>query len=732
MDKKAEKKGYFLLFVSLIILISLFSCMNKNSSDVDIIKNFDIAEKIFPTRHIDATAPKQNNHFISGWYAPEEKRRWAQTDASTLSFCTTELNDIELEIKCRSIKLESKEKQTIKIFLNSNYLKTIKLEPMFAIYRVGLPHTHLIRGKNIVAFKYKFTKRPKKVSLPSGKRSLSAAFKYFKFIYPAAKKIGPHKALLQKNEEKIFQQPGSLFLYYTKVPASGELKVNISRLSGSIEAHLEISSEESQAKHIVFNKKGKKTISLKDFSEQYVKLSFFSKSRDRQRYSPKDFVVWSGINISRPVRKSKTNQELSAFQKKLRSGRFDIVYIILDAFHAEHASLYGYNRKTTPFLSEIGGRGIVFKNFFANSPYTLASTGTLFTSRFSHEHGLIDNDTKLSSSISTLPEILSEHAISTYLITELSWFSGSWGLTRGFSEIFFNKRRIKYTAALENIYSSEGADKQKFIYIHAFPPHAPYLPPKKFRIFYPSETGLISPTPQNFKKIENGEIKANQDLLDFIEAMYDANILYADSIAREVYDFFKNNNLLEKTIIIITSDHGDACKMQHGKLGHNSTLFAEMTHIPFVMILPGGFDLKHIFIQNPSSVVDVPQTILDILGIDNDYGFKGRSFLPDILSPDEKSSYVFLENFSGRREQKAIRDFQYKYILSLKAEMLFEIGSDPAEKINLQSKRPNISGYFQQLIRHHFRQGISETEKVDLQKVDKEILRKLKTLGYIK
>jgi len=713
------------IFISLIILISLFSCRNENSANVDIIKNFDIAEKFFSTRHIDANAPTQNSHFISGWAPPKEERRWAHTDTSTLSFCTTELNDIDLEIKCRPIKLESKEKQTIKIFLNSSYLKTIKLEPMFSVYRVGLPHIHLIRGKNILTFKYKLTKRPKKVSIP-------AAFKYFKFIYPASKKIGPHKALLQKNEGKIFQQPGSLFLYYTKVPASGELKVNISRLSGNIEAHLEVSSEESQAKHVIFNKKGKKAISLKDFSEQYVKLSFFSKSRDRQRYSPKDFVVWSGINISRPVRKSKTNQELSAFQKKLRSGRFDIVYIVLDAFHAEHASLYGYSRETTPFLSKIGGQGVVFKNFFANSPYTLASTGTLFTSRFSHEHGLIDNDTKLNSSISTLPEILSKHAISTSLITELAWFSGSWGLTRGFTEIFFNKRRIKYTEALENIYSSEGVDKQKFIYIHAYPPHAPYLPPKKFRVFYPSETELISPTPQNFRKIEKGEIKANQDLLDYIEAMYDANILYADSIAREVYDFFKNHSRLEKTIMIFTSDHGDACKMQHGKLGHNSTLFAEMTHIPFVMVLPEGFNLKHIFVQNPSSVVDVPLTILDILGIDNDYGFKGRSFLPDVLSPDEKSSYVFLENLSGRREQKAIRDFQYKYILSPKAEMLFEIGSDPSEKINLWRKKPYTSGYFHQLIRHHFRQGIDETERVDLQKVDKEILKKLKTLGYIK
>ena len=732
MYKKAEKKRYFLLFISLIILISLLHCRNENSANLDIIENFDIAEKIFPTSYIDATDPKQNNHFISGWYTPKKKRRWAHTDTSTLSFCTTELNDIELEIKCRFLRLESKEKQKIEIFLNANYLKTIKLEPMFAIYKISLPHTHLIRGKNILTFKYKFTERPKKVSLPAGKRSFSVAFEYFKFISPATKKMSPHKPLLQKNEGKIYQQQGSLFLYYTKVPASGELKVNISRLSGNSEAHLEISSEESQNKHIIFNKRGKKTISLQDFSEQYVKLSFFLKSRERQRYSPKDFVVWSGINISRPVRKSKTSQQLSALQKKLRTGRFDIVYIIFDAFHAGHSSLYGYKRETTPFLREIAGQGIVFKNFFANSPYTLASTGTLFTSRFSHEHGLIDSETKLNSSISTLPEILSKHAISTYLITELAWFSGSWGLTRGFTKIFFNKHQIKYTAALENIYSSEGADKQKFIYIHAFPPHAPYLPPKKFRIFYPSENELVSPTPQNFKKLENGEIKANRDVLDFIEGMYDANILYADSIAREVYDFFNNNKLIEKTIIIITSDHGDACKMQHGKLGHNSTLFEEMTHIPFVMILPEGFNLKHIFIQNPSSVVDVPQTILDILGIDNDYGFKGRSFLPDVLSPDEKSSYVFLENFSGRREQKAIRDFQYKYILSLKDEMLFEIGSDPSEKINLRSKRPNISGYFHQLIRHHFRQDISETEKVDLQKVDKEILRKLKTLGYIK
>jgi arylsulfatase A-like enzyme len=251
-------------------------------------------------------------------------------------------------------------------------------------------------------------------------------------------------------------------------------------------------------------------------------------------------------------------------------------------------------------------------------------------------------------------------------------------------------------------------------------------------VFPKPENISFIPNPQNFRKIESGEIKATDDLLDYIESMYDANVLYADSLAQSIYDFFKNNNLLEKTILIFTSDHGDASRMQHGKFGHNTTLFQEMIHIPFIMVFPENLGLSGIRPQIPASVVDASATVLKLFAISDDYGFKGKSLLPFIFSPELKDSQVFLENLSGSWDQKGIIDYPYKFISSPKNEMLFDLQNDYSEKVNLLSELPGAAGYFRQLIKVYSSGKKMESEKIDLEKIDKETRERLKSLGYIK
>jgi len=698
----------------------------------DLLEDFDISEHIYGTRYIDAADPKNEPLFISGWHKPEMDFRWAQGKKSTLLFDAAQVHGLNLEMECRSVKSTDNQNQKIEVFLNSKKIKSIEPGTSFDVYHILLPDDLMEIGKNTLTFAYQLTERPSSSLGTQDQRSLSAAFKYFKFTRPGEEAVKTPEPLIQKKSGEIIHFPESAFTFYLKPSGPEELETEISRLPRNIKAHIKISSDKGVFRHIHFKKAGSKKIALKGLSDQYVKIAFYLETKRKSAYSSQDFAVWSGIRILEPVKKTGVSPELAELYKELHTGKFDIVYVALDAFHAKHSSLYGYRRNTTPFLKKAGEQGIVFQNFYANSPYTLASTGTLLTSRYSHEHGLIEKDTRIHSTLPHLTEILSSRSVSSFLITGQPWFSKGWGLSEGFTRLYYNRYKIIFTEALTDIYAHDHKNQQKFIYIHLHPPHSPYLPPKKFRIFPAPDNISFSPTPQNFRKIETGEIKATDDLLDYIESMYDANVLYADSLAEKIYDFFKENKLLGNTIFIFTSDHGDACKMQHGKFGHNTTLFQEMVHIPFIMIFPKKLAVPPSSPQIPASVVDVPVTLLELFGITDSNGLHGKTLLPFILSPEQTSSHVFLENLSGGRQQKSIVEHRYKFISTKNQDMLFDLLNDYQEKTNLVFEMPSAAGYFRELIRSYSGGQVFESEKIDLEKIDKETRERLKSLGYIK
>ncbi len=720
-------------------LVFIFSCCGKPGPEKtasktrvskNLLEDFNISEQVYGTRYIDAADPENEPFFISGWHTPEKNFRWAHGKQSIILFDAVQTRSLNLEMECRSVKSEAN--QTMTIFLNTKKIKTIELGSSYDIYNILLPDDLIKIGKNTLTFTFQLAERPSSSLDTEDRRLLSAAFKYFKFSRPGKEAAETPEPLIQKKSGEIIHFPESAFVFYLKPSGPEELETEISRLSGNIKAHIKISSDQGIIKHIHFKKPGLNKIDLGGFSGQYVKIAFYLETKRNSAYSSQDFVVWSGIKILEPVKKSEASPELVALYEELYKGKFDIVYVVLDAFHAKHSSLYGYHRNTTPFLKKAGEQGIVFQNFYANSPYTLASTGTLLTSRYSHEHGLIEKDTKINTGLPKLTDILCSHSVSSFLITGQPWFSKGWGLSEGFTRLYYNRYKIIFTEALTDIYAHDHKDDQKFIYIHLHPPHAPYLPPKKFRIFPVPDNISFSPISQNFRKIETGEIKATDDLLDYIESMYDANVLYADSLAEKIYDFFKENKLLDNTIFIFTSDHGDACKMQHGKFGHNTTLFQEMVHIPFIMIFPKKFGVPPSGPQIPASVMDVPVTLLELSGITDDFGLKGKTLLPFILSPEQTSSHVFLENLSGDRQQKSIVEHRYKFISSKNEDMLFDLWNDYPEKKNLVFEMPSTAGYFRALIRSHSSGQVFESEKIDLEKIDKETRERLKSLGYIK
>ena len=115
------------------------------------------------------------------------------------------------------------------------------------------------------------------------------------------------------------------------------------------------------------------------------------------------------------------------------AGSPNVLLIVMDTVRADHLSLYGYHRATTPKLEQLAKRGIRFDKVRATAPWTLPSHASLFTGRWPHELG-VEWMTPLRAGFPTLAEYLGSHGYATAGFAANTLFcSYDTGLDRGFT-----------------------------------------------------------------------------------------------------------------------------------------------------------------------------------------------------------------------------------------------------------------------------------------------------------
>ena len=314
------------------------------------------------------------------------------------------------------------------------------------------------------------------------------------------------------------------------------------------------------------------------------------------------------------------------------------------------------------------------------------------------------------------------------------FFSKEWGLQRGFSTIFHGPQYGKYPkhiiTALKTIYAQH-AETRKFIYIHCGPPHFPYTPPEQYRTFI-SEVegdGLLQPTKTVLQQIDSGNLQVDEEQLAYITSFYDANVSFADDIARQIVSYLKAHDHLSKSVLIISSDHGEAF-FQHQRMLHSTTVYDEMLHVPFVLRLPKELNIPPRRIDHIASLIDVAPTLADIFTLSEQVNFSGKSLFPLVFSDFPVNDVVYASTSKG---MSAIRDLYYKYLVHDGKEMLFDIRQNPKEQDNLSEKKPITTAYY----RRRFcaftpdSDGDAPGPMVEREMLPRETIESLRELGYI-
>ncbi len=338
---------------------------------------------------------------------------------------------------------------------------------------------------------------------------------------------------------------------------------------------------------------------------------------------------------------------LSALSAGAGSGgaadRPNILLLILDTVRAQNLSLYGYARSTSPRLVELARESVVFDRALATSSWTLPSHATLLTGLEAAEHSA-DWYRPMRADQLSIAEALADVGYATgAFIANQAFGRRRSGMDQGFIAYRDNPADldevVEYHWAAKAlghyVYQALGrvrGDARKtadevndelldwldglegapfFAMVNYYDAHDPYESPAPFNtLFRPRPPrALLSNWGDEAEYVE-------AEMQEMVDA-YDSSIAYLDDRVGHLLDGLREAGILDETIVVVTSDHGEHFG-ERGIVLHGNSLYLPSLHVPLLVRLPDRA-VAGVRVGRTVSIRDVPATLLDLARIEREY-----------------------------------------------------------------------------------------------------------------
>jgi len=396
---------------------------------------------------------------------------------------------------------------------------------------------------------------------------------------------------------------------------------------------------------------------------------------------------------------------------------------------------YGKVLVKTPYIDSLAEEGAIFYNFFTNSAVCTPSRGCLVTGRYPHAHGAYKNNIEINRNEVTIAHILQDNGYET-------GYAGKWHLdgppkpgwvrperSMGFEDCRFMFNRVHWKKIVDQpdgnpkvspykvigdkktfttdwltdktIDFIKKPRKKPFFYMVSIPdPHGPFTVREPYMTMYRPEDMTI---PNNFKESPTGKgKKKTAGQMKKNKAHYCGLVKCIDDNVGRILKVLKEERILDDTIIVFTTDHGEYIG-EHGLYGKNQW-YRTAYQIPFIIRWPKrirpGTEINN-FVTN----VDVQQTLLGLMGIKPCGREQGRDASGLLRGKKIKWKDEAMIHHSSLQSAGI---FTPEYELVLKANgnhMLFDRINDPEQVENLYNN-PKYSNVKKDLARRIIRHNI--------------------------
>jgi arylsulfatase A-like enzyme len=431
-------------------------------------------------------------------------------------------------------------------------------------------------------------------------------------------------------------------------------------------------------------------------------------------------------------------------------GRPNLLLVTVDTLRADHLSVSGYARATSPRIDRLAAEGVRFSAAQTQWPKTGPSFASIFTSTYPKDNEIVRQiGIPVPCDYTMLAEALSRHGYSTHAVVAngavgrefyfdqgFETFLETWKLPPAGSELDPGAGGRKLGEAEEamlraaaDLADPNGAEnvtrlaleatrnftpgKPWFLWVHYLDPHFPYAPPAAYRDRFQGDEHFDGTTEvpvsdrhiQELAAIGRSQVLDGETRLGFYVARYDAEIAYVDSEIGRLLDTMTERGLLGgETLTAFTSDHGESLGehgyyFNHGRFGYQTCL-----NVPFILHWPGKIAPR--VDRQPVELIHLAPTLLQAAGLDLPEGrwAQGRALWPRISAGrvDELDRVSFSEAGvqTHRRWLKMARDerFVLHYVQTKKEREwiggadnefpLFDLQADPGETKDVSAAFP--------------------------------------------
>lgn len=756
----------------------------------DLAANHHFADHWAETDEIVLGLLESRQHLTQGWSTPNAVKDgekpaplWSDSRSAEVTFHLAETADREVTFTAKPFLDQLKEMSRIRATLNGAPVGEFLVDRAGREVTLSLPAEFQRAGLNRLALDFSNQFRPRDLIEGNGDhRNLSVNFDRFAFRIldsGAASRAKRRAELVESGSEfntenevgVVDQVSGSTLTYYFVVPPEGVFQGDGYYREGGDGAARFVAkllrdgkADVTLADVSVATPGSSQPISasLAEYAGEIVGLDLSvvvppgSKPAVGTWWAPA--VVGSQPPLSAERAAAERAEEKLADVRAALKGK-SVVTLLLDACNPDYMSCYGGRKNITPNLDRVANEGVLFENAHAQASYTISSVSSTLSSTYTWEHSAWAPGTAANDEVFFWPEHFQSAGYRTVAVFHSPNGSGIFGNARGFEEVYNVFEDVKKIGKslptaddvlpyLDVILAKED-DRPLFLWLHIIEPHEPYLPPEPFRGKYLKKgyDGELRGDADSLWDIRKFRVLPTREEVTAIQQDYESNLNYVDTIFADIRERLEAANLFDDGVFALFSDHGEGFLEHQGKanagMGHGTTVYNEMTRIPFIFRLPGGLGLAGARQKALVGNFDLLPTMADLVGLSPAPGDLAGTSLAPMLVEEEASvrdrllSHSASLNASSFVPILTVWTEHGKYIHgSGEPQELYDLEADPAEKTNLAPTRQVLAGYLRAQLRKEWfpvdidGRGLNIGE-MNTDDLDPETLAQMRAMGYV-
>jgi arylsulfatase A-like enzyme len=455
--------------------------------------------------------------------------------------------------------------------------------------------------------------------------------------------------------------------------------------------------------------------------------------------------------------------------------RNNILLITIDTLRADHLSSYGYPRITSPVIDRLAEEGVRFELPIVQWPKTAPSFASIFTATYPKDNGIVRKvGDRLPYEFKMLAEVLRDQGYATRAVVANGAVASEFRFNQGFGDYveswklappsgdFQNTSAEMITELAKTIMADHDPSQPYFLWVHYLDPHFPYEPPQPWTDRFQGDeyydASIKIDISRDHPKRQMTGIGFQQKLggsdeLAFYVARYDAEIFYADAQIGALLEDLESRGLLEQTLTVVSSDHGESLGDHNYFFDHGRFGFQPGLRVPLILNFPGVIEPR--VETGAIELINLGPTLLEAAGVTlQDRRWMQGISLWSYLRGDETALKIRPLAFSEagyaveRRWQRIVTDGRYKLIYAQAVPeqrwiagkgsplALFDLKEDPGETKNVYDQRTREAERLTRILHEAwetdpFEVLIDTSVGGEQREMDEETREQLKALGYL-